>query len=350
MYKNKNVKSVLSKSKIAKSLIALSVGGALTVCSVAASAQDVSNRFIRFGYGLNQDSKQGRAVEVFKEEVSRLSEGKLKVKPFANALLGNENQMQNALIGGAQEMMMTASSSLIGIDKKFAVWDLPFMFDDGPHADKVLDGEFGQGLLDGLEPHGLVGLVYWENGFRDLTNSKRPIHKMEDLDGVKLRVMQNPMFLDLFNDMGANAVPMAFSELFTALETGAVDGQENPYSTIQSSKFYEVQSYLSQTHHVYSPWVMLVSKRFWDKLSDDEKEIITKAAIKSRDFERQDSRAQAQKSLEFLKTKMAVNSIAPEEMERMKEAAKKVIDAQADEIGEDVLNNFLQAVKNAKSN
>jgi tripartite ATP-independent transporter DctP family solute receptor len=332
-----------------KSLLAITIGTTLTIGSISASAQDVSSRIIRFGYGLNEDSKQGRAVETFKQEVSRLSDGKFKVKGFANALLGNENQMQNALIGGAQEMMITATSSLIGIDKRFAIWDLPFMFDDVSQADDVLDGKFGQGLLDGLEDHGVVGLVYWENGFRDLTNSKRPIKTMDDLDGVKLRVMQNPMYLELFNDMGANAIPMAFSELFTALETGAVDGQENPYSTIQSSKFYEVQQYLSQTHHVYSPWVMLISKPFWDKLSDDEKTIIKKAAVTSRTSERKDSREQAEKSLAYLKTKMEVNSIAPEELEKMRASARTVINAQGKELGQDLLDEFLAAVEASKA-
>lgn len=328
-----------------RTFFAMSIGASLAISSISASAQDIKSRIIRFGYGLNQDSKQGRAVETFKKELSRLSNGKMKVRPFANALLGNEKQMQNALIGGVQEMMITATSSLIGIDKNFAIWDLPFMFNDVSEADKVLDGDFGKNILDGLTPHGLVGLVYWENGFRDLTNSKRPIKTMDDLNGVKLRVMQNPMYLELFNDMGANAIPMAFSELFTALETGAVDGQENPYSTIQSSKFYEVQTYLSQTHHVYSPWVMLISKPFWDKLSDDEKTIIRKAAITSRESQRKDSRAQAEKSLAFLKTKMHVNSIAPEEMNKMKAAAQKVIDAQGNNLGEDLLEQFATAIK-----
>ncbi|MBU1295075.1 MAG: TRAP transporter substrate-binding protein [Gammaproteobacteria bacterium] len=343
------MKKITISKKAFKSILAITIGTTLTIGSISASAQDVNSRIIRFGYGLNQDSKQGRAVQTFTEEVNRLSDGKFKVKSFANALLGNEIQMQNALIGGAQEMMITSTSSLIGIDKKFAIWDLPFMFKDGPEADKVLDGKFGQAMLDGLEKHGVVGLVYWENGFRDLTNSKRPIKTMDDLNSVKLRVMQNPMYLELFNQMGANAIPMAFSELFTALETGAVDGQENPYSTIQSSKFYEVQKYLSQTHHVYSPWVMLISKPFWDKLSNDEKTIIKKAAVISREAERKDSREQAEKSLAFLKTKMEVNSITPEEMDKMKASAKIVIDAQAKELGQDLLDQFFAAIKEAKS-
>ncbi|PXF28557.1 ABC transporter substrate-binding protein, partial [Pokkaliibacter plantistimulans] len=241
------------------------MGLALGVSAVSASAADISTRLIRFGYGLNQDSKQGRAADYFVQRMSELSGGKFKVKAFGGASLGSDIQMQNALIGGAQEMMVGSTSTLVGIDKRMGVWDLPFLFDSAEQADKVLDGPYGQKLLDNLQDQGLVGLVYWENGFRNMTNSKRPIEKMSDMDGVKLRVMQNPMYLDLFKSMGANAVPMSFSELFTALETKAVDGQENPVTTIESSKFYEVQKYLSLTQHVYSPWIVLMSKSFWDK-------------------------------------------------------------------------------------
>ena len=121
-------------------------------------------------------------------------------------------------------------------------------------------------------------MVYWENGFRNVTNSARPIEKFEDFNGIKLRVMPNPVFIDTFKRMGANAVPLPFSELFTALETKAVDGQENPYNTILSSKFYEVQKFLSVTNHVYSPWIVTASKRWWDGLSETEQGIIMAAA------------------------------------------------------------------------
>ncbi len=137
-------------------------------------------------------------------------------------------------------------------------------------ADAVLDGPVGQKVMDKLQEKGLVGLVYWENGFRNMTNNKRPITKVEDFDGIKLRVMQNNVYLDSFRKLGANAVPLPFSELFSALETRAVDGQENPYNTIPSSKFFEVQKYLSVTNHVYSPWIMLASKKWWDQLSKAE--------------------------------------------------------------------------------
>jgi tripartite ATP-independent transporter DctP family solute receptor len=170
-----------------------------------------------------------------------------------------------------------------------------------------------------------VGLVYWENGFRNLTNSKRPVKKMEDLEGVKLRVMQNNVYLDSFKMLGANAVPMAFSELFSALETNTVDGQENPYNTILSSKFYEVQKYLTVTNHVYSPWIVMVSKKYWDQLSKDEKKVLMDAAKASREFERKDTRDEASKAMADLKAKgMQVNELDMAEASRMRNKLTRV--------------------------
>lgn len=308
---------------------------ALVLGTAAAAAQDVQNRLIRFGYGLNEDSVQGRAARFFAEEVERLSDGKMKVRTFGAASLGSDVQMQNALIGGAQEMMVGSTATLVGTVGEFAIWDVPFLFANSDEADAVLDGPVGQQLLDSLQPQGLVGLVYWENGFRNLTNNRRKIEKAEDLQGIKLRVMQNPVFLDTFNAVGANAVPLPFSELFTALETGAVDGQENPFATILSSKFYEVQDYLTVTNHVYSPWIVLVSKRWWDQLSPDEQQILMQAAVASRDFERADAREQSDQALEALKAEgMEITVMPEEEIAKLREKAAPVADKVIASVGQ----------------
>jgi TRAP-type transport system periplasmic protein len=299
----------------------------LAALSATVAAQDVKPRMIRFGYGLNEQSNQGRAVNFFAEEVKKLSGGKMQVRGFGAASLGPDTQMQQALIGGAQEMMVGSTATLGGIVKEMGLWDLPFLFSNAQEADAVLDGPVGQRVMAMLQDKGLVGLVYWENGFRNMTNSKRPITKMEDFGGVKLRVMQNQVYLDTFQTMGANAVPLPFNELFPALETKTVDGQENPYNTILSSKFYEVQKFLSVTNHVYSPWIMLVSKKYWDSLSKDEQGILSKAAVASRDFERKDTRAEAAKAVGELKAKgMQVNEVSAAELKRMATAAKPIVD------------------------
>ncbi|MFL7901606.1 MULTISPECIES: TRAP transporter substrate-binding protein [Azospirillum] len=327
--------------KLLRSVLLATGLAAAILAPVAASAQDIKPRLIRFGYGLSESSNQGRAVKFFVEEMSKRSGGKLKVKGFADASLGSDIQMQNALIGGAQEMMVGSTATLVGIVKDFAVFDLPFLFNNEQEADAVFDGPFGQKLAAKLNEKGLVGLVYWENGFRNLTNSKRPVEKVEDLKGIKLRVMQNPVYIDMFNGFGANAVPLSFSELFTAMETGTVDGQENPVTTIQSSKFYEVQKYLTISKHVYSPWIVLASKRWYDGLSNDERKIINEAAVASRDFERKDSREASKQSIAYLKDKgMQINELSDAELGRMREMVKPAMDKFAADGGADLLNEL----------
>jgi TRAP-type transport system periplasmic protein len=304
-----------------------------------AQAQDFKPRLIRFGYGLNEQSNQGRAAKVFAEAVEKASGGKMKVRAIGAAALGPDTQMQQALIGGAQEMMVGSTATLVGISKEMALWDTPFLFNNAREADALLDGPIGDKVRAKLQDKGLVGLVYWENGFRNLTNSKRPINKMEDLNGIKLRVMQNNVFLDSFKTLGTNAVPLAFSELFGALETGTVDGQENPYNTILSSKFYEVQKYLTVTNHVYSPWIVLVSKKWWDGLSAAEQKVLIDAGKASRDFERQDTRQEAAGAIAELKKKgMQVNELSPAEAARMRSSLTRVYASIGASVGMDLWN------------
>lgn len=305
----------------------------------AALAQDIKPRLIRFGYGLNEQSNQGRAAKVFAEHVEKASGGKMKVRAIGAAALGSDVQMQQALIGGAQEMMVGSTATLVGITKEMALWDTPFLFANSKEADTLLDGPVGQKVMAKLPEKGLVGLAYWENGFRNLTNSKRPVNKLEDLEGIKLRVMQNNVYLDSFKTLGANAVPLPFSELFSALETKTVDGQENPYNTILSSKFYEVQKYVSVTNHVYSPWIVLVSKKWWDGLSKDEQKVLSDAAKASRDFERKDTREEAAKALAELKAKgMQINTLPPAESARMRDKLTRVNASIAANVGMDLWN------------
>ena len=303
-----------------RTLIAAATAAALGLAAAgSAFAQDIKPRLIRFGYGLNEASNQGRAAKVFADAVAKASGNKLKLRAIGAAALGPDTQMQQALIGGAQEMMVGSTATLVGITKEMAIWDTPFLFNNVKEADALLDGPVGRKVMDKLEEKGLVGLVYWENGFRNLTNNQRPVAKMEDMQGIKLRVMQNEVFLNTFKTLGANAIPLPFSELFSALETKTVDGQENPFNTILSSKFYEVQKYLSITNHVYSPWIVLASKKWWDGLSKAEQKILLDAAVQARDFERKDTREEGAKALADLKAKgMQINELPPAEADRMR--------------------------------
>jgi len=330
--------------------LAVAALGVALLAAGQAWAQDIKPRMIRFGYGLNEESNQGRAVKLFAQEVEKASGGKMRVRAIGAAALGSDVQMQQALIGGAQEMMVGSTATLVGITKEMAIWDTPFLFSNSAEADAVLDGPVGQKVMDKLQEKGLVGLVYWENGFRNLTNNKHPIIKLEDLNGIKLRVMQNNVYLDSFKSLGANAIPLPFSELFTALETRAVDGQENPYNTILSSKFYEVQKYLTVTNHGYSPWIVLASKKWWDSLSATERKILLDAAAKSRDFQRKDTREEAAQALAELKAKgMQINTLSSAETSRMREKLTTIHGVIAEQVGRDLWNEVQATLTKVRS-
>lgn len=278
------------------------------------------SRIIRFGYGLAAPSNQGRAARFFAEDLARRTGGKLKLKEFGDATLGNDDSMQEALIQGSLEMMVGSTATLTKYVSDFSVFDLPFIFSNEEEADKVLDGELGQRLSRKLLPHGFVGLGYWENGFRNLTNSKRIIKRIEDLEGIRLRVMQNPIYIDMFSSFGAIPVPLPFADLFAAMESGSVDGQENPVNTIQSCKFYEAQKHLSLTRHVYSPWIVTASRSWWESLSPEERSAIEASSEAAREYERKDSRRSTVEALAFLKNKgMTITEISDAEARRMRE-------------------------------
>lgn len=295
--------------------------------ALPAAAQEVQDRVIKFGHLNNADHPVSLGVKRFAELLATKSGGKLKVQEFPASTLGNEMQQQSALQGGVQEMSAPATTSLAGIVKEFGLLDFPFAVANFAQADALLDGPLGQALIARLPEKGLVALGYWDLGFRNVTNSKRPITRPEDLEGLKLRVIPNPVFLDTFKAFKANPVPMPFAELYGALESKAVDGQENPFAVILSNKFYEVQKYVSATNHVYAANILLVSKRFWDKLSPAEQKMMSDAANESRVYQRQVSRAAAQKAVGELQAKgMQYNELSAAEHARMVEVARPVTD------------------------
>lgn len=308
------------KSEIRRTLLL----AALCVGSMpVAFAQEA--RTIRFGHLNNTDHPMSMGARKFAEIVAAKSGGKLTVKEYPASQLGSELQQQSALQGGVQEMTAPAPTSLAGIVKEFGLLDFPFIVSNFKQADALLDGPVGKALLAKLPEKGLVGLGFWDLGFRNVTNSKHPITKAEDLDGLKLRVIPNPVFLETFKTFKANPVPMPFGELYSALETHAVDGQENPFSVILSNKFYEVQKYVSATNHVYASNILLVSKKFWDKLTPAEQKILQDAANEAIVYQRQVSRDIAGKAVAELKAKgMQYTELAPAEIAKMQAAVKPI--------------------------
>jgi TRAP-type transport system periplasmic protein len=308
-----------------RSFVSVVAMSAVAVMLAAGDGRAQEQRTIRWGHLNNTDHPVSFGVKKFAEIVAEKSGGKLRVREFPSNQLGSEVQQTAALQGGVQEMQSPASTTLVGIVKEFGLFDLPFIVSTPQQADALVDGPVGKALLAKLPEKGLVGLAFWDLGFRNVTNSRRPITKAEDLSGVKLRVMPNPVYIDTFKTFGANPLPMSFSELYTALETKTVDGQENPFSVILSNKFYEVQKYLSKTNHTYSTNIILVSKKFWDTLSPADQKILQDAAIEARDYQRKVSREQADKAIADLGSHgMQVNDITPVELNRMRDATKDI--------------------------
>ncbi len=328
--------------------LATLIAGAALLAGPSAYAQ-FAERTIKFTNGVAADHPVADGVKRMQEVLDAKTGGKIKINAFWSGSAGGDLQATQALRAGTQEMVCTSSSPLVGIVKELGVFDLPFLFANEKEADAVLDGPAGEYFNKKLEAVGLINLAYWENGFRNLTNSKRPVAKVEDFGGVKVRVMQNNIFLDTFKTLGTNAVPMAFGEVFTALETKTIDGQENPFVTIDTSKFYEVQKFLSVTRHAYTPFLILYSKRLWDQLSPAEQAVLREAAIEGRKAQRASIRAQSDKALAALKSKgMQVNEIAPAEQKRMFEKVKPVYDKHQASIGPEAINVVFDALKKAR--
>lgn len=250
---------------------------ALLSAALPAGAETVL-KLGHFGPGPDPFSK---SVEAFATKVEELSGGELKIQIFPAGQLGNEKQQISALQGGLQEMLITSTTNLSNMQPAFSLLDLPFAFSTYAQADAVTMGAVGEKMMEGLEANGLKGLALWENGFRALTNSVRPVEKLADMEGLKIRVIGAPVFIDTFTALGTNPVPMPFPELYSAMETGTVDGQDNPAVAVAALKFYEVQKYYTPLNHIYGAMIVLGSESALGRLSDEQRAILEQAA---RDF------------------------------------------------------------------
>ena len=268
---------------------------------------------------------------------------------FPGGTLGSDQANLSALQGGTLEMASMNSGILASIVKDFEVYDFPFLFGNGKEADAVVDGPFGTSLHKKLEDKGLVGLAYYELGFRQLTNSKRPIAKVEDIAGLKLRVIPNPINIDWVSALGANPTPLPFPELYSALEQHAVDGQENPVATIQGAKLYEVQKYMTLTNHQYNPQSVIISKKVWDSLSPAERKAIQDAASESALYQREQSRTAAAGILDNLKKNgMQVTELPPAEVAKLRDKMKPVIAKHTAGVGEATVKAVMAEIEKAR--
>ena len=252
--------------------------GLVAAVALCASSSALAQTVLKIGYTPSRESHYGVGATAFCAEVEKNTQNRFKCQQFPSSALGGEREQIEAVQIGTQDLVITSTGPVGNFVPETKIVDIPFLFRDYEHARKVFDGPIGQELLAKFPAKGLVALVWTENGFRHMTNSKRPINKPEDTKGLKVRTMENKVHMDGYRTFGMMPTPMAFPEVFGALQQGTVDGQENPIPVIISSKFWQVQKYASLTGHVYSPALLLMSPRIFNKLPEADKKIFLEAA------------------------------------------------------------------------
>ena len=314
--------------------IIIAAACAMFVAAGAASAQ-VREQTLRWTTQNPADHPISQGGQKFAELVAQKSGGKMQVKLFPGGVLGGDVQVLSAVQGGTIDMTSMNTGILQGQVKEFAIVDFPFLFNDAKEADAIMDGPIGKALSDKLPEKGLVNLAYFDLGFRNVTNSKRLIKTADDIAGLKIRVIQSPIYIETFNALGANAVPMPFPEVYTALEQKTIDGQENPYTVIAANKINEVQKYLAATRHIYNPQSMFISKKTWDRLNKDEQDVLLAAAKEAQVYQRKVSRDAQDVALANLKKTMEYSELPPAEVAKIRTKLKPVIDKFSANVGAD---------------
>jgi tripartite ATP-independent transporter DctP family solute receptor len=317
------------------------VAAAMAAFGVA-SAQEIKEHTIKFAHQNPVGHPIVMGMEKFAEIVKAKSGGKIKVNLFPGGVLGSDQANVSALQGGTLEMVVLNTGILASQVKDLSIFDFPFLFANTKEADAIVDGVVGKKMHAKLEEKGIVGLSFWELGFRNITNSKRPLNKVEDIAGLKLRVIPNPINVDWVKALDANPTPLPFPEVYAAMEQKAIDGHENPVTVINANKFYEVQKYLAITNHQYNPQSVIISKKFWDTLNAAEKKLIDDAADEATKYQRTQNRLVMTTALENVKKNgMVVTEFSAAEVAKFREKMKPVIAKYSANVGEATVNEMM---------
>lgn len=333
-----------------RQFLAQVIGGlTLTLCSIASlQAQDIKHA--KLGHSFADSHPRAVAMKQFAANIEKATAGKVIIDVYSNSTLGGEDKMLIALQSSTQDLYMGALAPISARKKEMQIFDFPFIFGSDAEAAFVLDGPVGRKMLDSLSDMNIQGLVWAGGAFRNMSNSKQPLNTMTDMKGLKVRVMQSPMALASFNAMGMNAVPMAFPEVYPALETKALDGYEHPVVDMFANKMYEVQKHLTITNHVYTPVALLASKKWWSSLTPEQQKAIQKVAEDTRTFQRAEETRQAGEVVGQLKAKgMSVTEMPVAELEKIRNAVQPVIDKNTETIGSAFAQSFYGELKKFRS-
>ncbi len=296
---------------------------------------------LKLGHVASTDEPYHKAAEKFAELVNKNTGGAVQVELFPNSLLGGQRELLEGLQLGSVDITLTTAAVLSSFLPKTQVLELPFMFRDRDHVYKVVDGPLAKDIYAGDEGKKLKIIDTWENGFRNITNDVRPVATPDDMKGIKIRVMENKMYINMFKALGANPTPMARGELFTGLQTKVVDAQENPLGQIYTSRFYEVQKYLTLSSHTYSPEVVVFSLASWKKIPTSHQDAILKASAEARKYNRELSASMDKVYVDKVKEKgMKVTVLNAQQVAAFQEKMMPVWDSFADKIGKDLIQKI----------
>lgn len=324
--------------------LAFTLAAAVSLASLAGQAMAA-----RLGHGMPAEHPQAVALKKFAEDVAKATENRVEIQVFDSGILGGDDKMLQATQSGTLELYVGGVAPLSGRIKEVQIFDFPFMFANREEAAAVLNGPVGRKMLDRMSEIGLTGLAWSEFGFRNLTNGVHPVKSVDDISGLKLRVMQNPVALDTWKALGANAVTMSFSEVFSALETKALDGQENPLAHIYANRIYEVQKYITLTNHVYSPVAIVASKTWFEGLSEADRNAVMAAAADASAYQAKLIAENDGKITEKLKeTGIEIDAMPEAELAKMREIVKPVVEKYTEAVGAEFVNEFLAALEAAR--
>lgn len=276
---------------------------------------------LKFAHVVNPNTPKGQAAEMFKDLVEEKSEGKITVSIYPDSQMGADQEINEQITSGTLDMGIPFFSTVTSTVGQFELFDLPFLFEDFDQANAALNGELGEKFNEYLEEKGFVGLGYQTGGFKQITNSKRPVKSVKDLDGLKIRVSQSPLLVTQYQAINAGGISVPFSDLYSSLQTKTVDGQENPYSNIATKKFYEVQDYMTVTDHGFMGYAFIMNKNKLESLPEDLQIVVKDAATEASEWEWEETKKTDEKYLQEIKDAgVTIDEFGPEEKEEFKEA------------------------------
>lgn len=331
----------LPKQFFRSTVLAVGLGALSLAVSAPAMAKD--KIVLKAGHVVSTANSGHLALEYMGKQLSDKTDGRISIEIFPSSQLGSERELVESIQLGNVDMTFVSSAVLGSFNQEFFALDIPFLFTDRDSVYRVLDGEIGQDLLNSLDKVGIKGLGYWENGFRQLTNSKKEIKTPDDLKGMKMRTMENEIHIAAWREIGANPAPLAFGELFTALQQGTFDAQEGPINLFYDMKFFEVQKYITKTNHVYSPWPLLINPDVYARFTDAEKEIFAEVMKDTTAYQRGLAQKADDDAIAAMST-VTITELTPEELAEFAGKMDPIHELVKKKVGAEIVDSIIKEV------